>query len=200
MNYKNIISMFYQQATNSPVNYYYYKSTFTEQEIKNILFKLQSINYESAKVASGEPTPEMRVSNIKWIPKTEEWGWLYQKLMEVALEANQKLWNFDILNVEEIQYTEYNESNNGHYNWHQDLGDGLFSHRKISISVQLSDPSQYNGGDLQFWLGGESNIVSVEKSLGEATIFPSYLMHRVTKVYWGTRKSLVMWIGGSHFR
>lgn len=192
--------MEYQQPFNDPLNYYYYKSAFSEQEIKNILFKLQSIEFEKAKVLNGEPSESVRVSSLKWIPKTEEWNWVYQRLMEIALEANQKLWHFDIFSVEQIQYTEYNERNLGHYSWHQDLGENLASHRKISISVQLSDPSTYNGGDLQFWFGGDSNAVSVEKALGEATIFPSFMMHRVTKVYWGTRKSLVLWIGGSHFR
>ena len=192
--------MNYQQPTNDALNYYYYKLTFTEKEIKNIFFQLQSIPFRQASVLSGEPSSDIRVSNIKWIPKTEEWAWVYQRLMEIALEANQKLWHFDILNVEEIQYTEYHAEESGHYNWHQDLGPNMYSHRKISISVQMSDPSTYSGGDLQFWTGGESNIISIEKSLGESTIFPSYMMHRVTKVYWGTRRSLVIWIGGSHFR
>lgn len=192
--------MYYQQPTNDPLNYYYYRSAFSSQEIKDILSKIEDLNYEEAKVFSGEAEESVRVSSVKWIPKTEEWNWVYQRLMEIALEANQKLWHFDIFNCEDIQYTEYTSERKGHYTWHQDLGQGMVSHRKISISVQLSDPGSYSGGDLQFWTGGEDNIISVEKRIGEATIFPSYMMHRVTNVYWGTRKSLVLWIGGSHFR
>lgn len=192
--------MYYQQPVNDPLNYYYYSNLFTEQEIKNILFKLQSIPYESAKVASGEPSPDIRKSKIKWVPENDDFGWVYKRILEAALEANNKLWHFDILNCEMMQYTEYSDKDAGHYNWHQDLGLDIWSHRKISISVQLSDPTQYSGGDLQFWTGGDSNVISVQKALGEATIFPSYMMHRVTKVYWGTRRSLVLWIGGSHFR
>jgi PKHD-type hydroxylase len=192
--------MYYQQPVNDPVNYYYYKNIFSEQEIKNILFQLQKIPYENAKVLSGEPTEDIRKSKVKWIPETDDWNWIYKRMLEAALEANQKLWHFDIIKSEMIQYTEYSDKDKGHYNWHQDLGQDIYSHRKISISVQLSDPTTYGGGDLQFWYGGESNTVSVEKSLGEATIFPSYMMHRVTEVNWGTRKSLVLWIGGSHFR
>ena len=192
--------MYYQQPVNDPVNYYYYKNIFSEQEIKNILFQLQKIPYENAKVLSGEPTEDIRKSKVKWIPETDDWNWIYKRMLEAALEANQKLWHFDIIKSEMIQYTEYSDKDKGHYNWHQDLGQDIYSHRKISISVQLSDPNNYGGGDLQFWYGGESNTVSVEKSLGEATIFPSYMMHRVTEVNWGTRKSLVLWIGGCHFK
>lgn len=192
--------MQYQQPVNDPTNYYYYKKAFTEQEIKNILFQLQKLPYHNPKVHSGEPTAEVRKSKVKWIPDTEEWSWVYKRILEIALEANKKLWHFDIIKSEEIQYTEYDYRDAGHYTWHQDLGPDMFSHRKISVSIQLSDPNTYGGGDLQFWFGGEDNIVTVEKSLGEASIFPSFLMHRVTKVDWGMRKSLVLWIGGSHFR
>jgi PKHD-type hydroxylase len=193
--------MYYQQPTNDPLNYYYYKNTFTVDEIKKITSMLESLEYQKATTFL-ETDNNVRVSKIKWIPKTEEWNWVYQRLMEIALEANQKMWHFDIFNCEQIQYTEYHQDVEGHYDWHQDLGAGEPSHRKISISVQLSEPSTYAGGDLQFWFGGadDNQTVSVKKALGEATIFPSYMMHRVTNVYWGTRKSLVIWIGGSHFR
>ena len=192
--------MHYQQPTNDPLNYYYFKNMFSEQEVKNILFSVQSLPYENAKVSSGEPSADIRKSQVKWIPENDDFSWVYQRMLEVALEANQKLWHFDIFNSEMMQYTEYSDKDAGHYNWHQDLGPDILSHRKVSISVQLSDPVSYSGGDLQFWTGGDSNVISVQKSLGEATIFPSYMMHRVTKVYWGTRKSLVLWIGGSHFK
>jgi PKHD-type hydroxylase len=191
--------MQYQQPFNDATNYYYYKKAFSDKEIEKIYQDLEKIEIEAGKTLGGDENNERR-SSVKWIPKSEEWNWVYQRLMEIALEANKKLWHFDIFTCENIQYTEYYATNDGHYNWHQDLGPEFASHRKISISVQLSNPANYSGGDLQFWLGGEQNVISVSKALGEATIFPSYLMHRVTQVHTGVRKSLVLWIGGSHFR
>lgn len=193
--------MIYQQPFNDSLKYYYYNKSFSSPEIDKILFDVQNIPSQQAQTITAEEltNPKTRSSVIKWIPKTEEWGWVYQRMMEIALEANKQLWHFDLLNCETMQYTEYYASNGGHYTWHQDLGSEFASHRKVSISVQLSNPSTYTGGDLQLWVGGD-DVVSVQKSLGEATIFPSYMMHRVTEVTSGTRKSLVLWIGGSHFR
>jgi PKHD-type hydroxylase len=69
----------------------------------------------------------------------------------------------------------------------------------LSISVQLSDPSEYEGGDLQFSLYGDRTVIA-EKEQGTMVIFPSYMRHRVTPVTRGTRRSLVTWITGPPFR
>ena len=98
---------------------------------------------------------------------------------------------------EPIQYTEY-YSSGGHYDWHTDVGSGALSHRKVSITVQLSKPDEYEGGNLEL-LRGEYNEVA-PRGLGTVVIFPSYMLHRVTEITKGTRKSLVLWVGGSHYR
>jgi PKHD-type hydroxylase len=75
------------------------------------------------------------------------------------------------------------------------------SKRKVSITVQLSDPSEYEGGDLQYFRGGNpDNADTVFKKKGYVFLFPSYMMHRVTPVTQGVRKSLVLWVGGEHYR
>ena len=66
---------------------------------------------------------------------------------------------------------------------------------------QLSGPDEYTGGDLEYWRGGP--ITSVEKApkdKGVVFIFPSFMMHRVTKVETGVRRSFVLWVGGEHYR
>lgn len=200
--------MIYQQPFNDPLNYYYYNLTFDDKQIKKILLDLESIEYSEASILGAQnkddkseiqDISEIRQSKIKWIPNTEEWKWVYERMMTIVLEANKSLWHFDIFNCEPIQYTEYHDYLSGHYDWHHDLGSGFASHRKISISVQLSDPQTYNGGELQIKLNGDK-VTSIPKKLGDATIFPSYLLHRVNPVTTGTRKSLVMWVGGNHFR
>lgn len=111
--------------------------------------------------------------------------------------ACQNAFYVNVFKNAEIQYTEYHASENGHYDWHHDIDwnadDGL--DRKLSITVQLSDPSEYEGGDFQF-----TEIPNPEmqdaKQKGSVLIFPSYLIHQVSPVTQGVRKSLVAWFKG----
>jgi PKHD-type hydroxylase len=112
--------------------------------------------------------------------------------------ANKEMWQFDIPSIlDVVQYTQYYE-NGGHYDWHTDTGPHPFNTRKISITVQLSDPNEYEGGDLELKLGNQTSKMPKEK--GCAVLFPSYILHRVTPVTKGIRKSLVLWVGGSVFK
>jgi PKHD-type hydroxylase len=163
------------------------------------LLENEKCNLDIDEDSDGVIEKELRSSKIKWVPYNEEWNWVYERIMSLIYQANTKLWKFDISKSEPIQYTEYYDYEKGHYNWHHDFGSGLSSHRKISVSVQLSDPSSYDGGDLQLQVGG-GQIDTLPKELGQVIIFPSYFLHRVTPVTSGTRKSLVMWVGGNHFR
>jgi PKHD-type hydroxylase len=114
------------------------------------------------------------------------------------MEANNKIWKFNLHSViDSIQYTVYYEGG-GHYDWHVDIGPGSISDRKISCSVQLSDPNKYEGGDLEVWSGGEFKVI--ERRQGSAIFFPSFLMHRVTPITKGIRKSLVLWMGGGSYK
>ena len=118
----------------------------------------------------------------------------------MAYEANQNLYHFDLHSMpEQIQYTEYYDHEKGHYDWHMDNGYGNLSQRKISVTVQLSDGNDYEGGDLQLWPGGTYPLVA-PRGKGNVVIFPSFMMHRVTPVTRGTRKSFVLWLGGGHYR
>jgi PKHD-type hydroxylase len=121
--------------------------------------------------------------------------------MSCVGQCNKEFFNFDISSLHEnLQYTEYDESYQGRYDWHFDVGEGpLNCGRKLSVSIQLSDPSEYDGGDLQFSLDGDRTVIA-EKDQGTMIIFPSYLRHRVTPVTRGARRSLVTWITGPPFR
>ena len=70
--------------------------------------------------------------------------------------------------------------------------------RKLSITVQLSDATEYEGGELQFMVN--QNIITAPKEKGTAIIFPSFCLHRVTPVIKGSRKSIVGWIAGPPYR
>jgi len=191
----------FQPETNDAQNYYYFNNGFSSSELDLISKGVENIPFEIATTAAG--IDEVRKSNIKWIPQTEEWEWLYYKLMDFAQRANNEMWRFDLKSTPElIQYTEYHGTENGKYDWHQDLGPGELSIRKISMTVQLSDDHEYTGGDLEFWHGGTSleDTDSAPRGKGTVVIFPSYLNHAVKPVTSGVRKSFVLWLGGGHFK
>ena len=195
----NLNYTFEQQETDSQ-NYYYYKQGFSKEELTKIEEDVHTLPWHIAETVGGDE--DLRKSNIKWIPQNDSWYWLYEKLADMATEANNNLWNFDLHQIPElIQYTEYHAPA-GHYGWHADIGPGILSKRKVSITVQLSEPDEYEGGDLELFRGGsmEGPFIQAERNAGCVVLFPSYLMHRVTPVTKGTRKSFVLWLGGGHYR
>ncbi len=178
---------------------------FSNNQLSYFYNQLESIPYDIGQTFSNsEETPllndnSIRTSKVKWIPIKEEWGWLYSKFMDMVTLVNNEVYNFDLVSIPaEIQYTEYHATNKGHYSWHTDIGHGPASFRKISITIQLSDSNEYEGGDLEFNLDG--NPQQFPRIQNTAAIFPSYLLHRVTPVTKGVRKSLVLWVGGAPFR
>ena len=191
----------FNQSENDPQNYYFFNEGFNKEELKTIDEGIKKLELKKATIV-GEGDDSIRSSKIRWIPQDNEWWWLYERLSNQIQEANNALWKFDLHHIpEQIQFTEYYATEKGHYTWHQDIGPGILSRRKISITVQLSDPSEYEGGELQMWSGGhENNVTTAYKGAGSTFIFPSYMMHRVTPVTKGVRKSFVLWVGGSHYR
>lgn len=197
--HKHKMTHTFDQSTSDPQNYYWFENGFNQSELEKIYNKADKLPIEKATTFSDNDN-SVRSSSVKWIPKTPEWEWLYQRLMDYAVEANNSLWGFDLISAPElIQYTEYYDTASGHYDWHQDIGPGIGSLRKVSITVQLSDADEYDGGDLEIWQGGNS-IQQAPRGAGNVVIFPSYMMHRVKKVERGTRKSLVLWVGGQHYK
>jgi PKHD-type hydroxylase len=192
---------FEQKETDSQ-NYYFYKDGFSVAELKKIELGVAKIEFQKATIVGGD-VEKQRSSRIKWIPQSNEWWWLYEKLANYAKEANNSLWEFELNSIpEQIQYTEYLGTNKGHYDWHADIGPGMLSQRKVSITVQLSHPDDYEGGDLELFRGGSMNgpFEKAERNQGCVFLFPSYTMHRVTPVTKGIRKSFVLWLGGGHYR
>ena len=178
-------------------NYYWFKEGFTLNEIKSIENLSMDFPYEKATTVSSEPDSEARKSKIKWLHLNSKTDWVYNKIVDMAIEAN-TTWKFNLHSIiDSIQYTEYYEGG-GQYDWHVDIGPKNISHRKVSVTIQLSDTNDYEGGDLELWTG--SGHFKLPRDKGVATFFPSFTMHRVTPVTKGIRKSLVLWIGGEHYK
>ena len=191
----------FDKEANDSQNYYYFTEGFSKEELNQIEDSVKFLPFEDATTASNDK--KVRSSKIKWVPQDDQWWWLYEKMSNMAVEANNALWNFDLYTIpEQIQYTEYYATEKGHHDWHADIGPNILSKRKISITVQLSEADEYEGGDLELFRGGsmEGPFEAAPRQAGCVFIFPSYLMHRVTPVTKGTRKSFVLWLGGGHYR
>jgi PKHD-type hydroxylase len=186
-------------------NYYWFQEGFTPEELLKIETQVAELPFQVAVTEQGGQEKgenlDSRSSSIKWIPFSDDTKWIYDKIGTMAYEANKEMYNFDLnFMPEQIQYTEYYGTDKGHYDWHMDIGSqGFMPSRKLSVTVQLSGPDEYDGGDLQFWTGGQYPI-SGPKGKGNVVIFPSFLLHRVTPVVTGTRKSFVLWLGGGHYK
>ena len=165
---------------------------FTKDECNQIINLFKNEIMENAKVGGGQLRETTRKSKVCWIPKVREYEWIYLKIFDVVGFANENFFNLEIKEiVEEIQFTKYEEQD--HYDWHVDLNSE--NKRKLSASLQLSDSSDYEGGDLQF-----NTDESADKDQGTIIIFPSYMRHRVAPVTRGTRYSLITWISGPPLR
>jgi len=199
----------YDTKENNPQEYYWFKTALSKEEVDKVIALASELpEAERATTIGSKDGGSTRSSMVKWLPKDNaDWDWLYERMMTLSTEANDALWDFDLRSALEcIQYTEYYASENGHYDWHQDIGPGeLPSRRKVSITIQLSDSNDYEGGELQLCTGsngdGEfSHVRTCERGAGVGVLFASYMMHRVSPVTKGTRKSLVLWVGGAHYR
>lgn len=175
-------------------NYYYFRKGLTDEEVQEVLRLAEASPAVQGKVGT-QMDPSYRSSEIRWLDQAQ---WLHEKLARYVREANRAMWKFDLVGFgESLQVGTYSAESNGHYDWHMDVGKTNCC-RKVSVSVQLTDPSEYEGGDLEFFYSRKVRTAPKEK--GTVVLFPSCMMHRVTPVTKGVRQSLVVWITGPPFR
>ena len=170
--------MNFLKENNNITNYYYFDRVFSDEEINNILEISKKYNTENGTV-SNEIDYNYRKSKITWIPQTEETKDIYQKIYELVKKANDKMWNFNLSHFkEDLQLGEYVEGE--HYDWHMDVGTNC-STRKLSVSIQLSDPEEYEGGELNFYLNRHTS--KAPKNKGTMIIFPSFFYIKFQKLH-----------------
>ena len=171
---------------------------------QNILESASILNYDK----SSRDDPEVRKTSIHFIKdkdnEVNKLAWHFLR------EANKIQFNYDLEYFQAIQFGEYKDG--GFYGWHQDASgiDPNNETRKLSLTLALSDPDTFEGGELQFYNGGrpmeDSDEITVEqvtndiKSQGTVIVFDSRDFHRVTPVVKGTRHSIVCWCCGPNFK
>jgi PKHD-type hydroxylase len=140
----------------------------------------------------------IRRSQIWFFEPAAETDFIFEPLRRAVEHVNQGFC-FELTGFGTgCQIARYSSDDQGHYDWHIDLGTGRFSQRKLSLSLQLSEADDYEGGDLEFHLSGLDRLRMRQQ--GTLIAFPSFHEHRVTPVTRGERFSLVAWIDGPPFR
>ncbi len=155
---------------------------------------------------------ERRRTQIAWVRE----DWVYDLVEPWAYRANREAgWNLDVERMQSLQFGIYGEG--GHYDWHYDQTGRPYSAkdevapefhgllRKISFSIALNAPEDYDGGHFELEVGLPDDPQRIERPNPERTrgtmlIFPSFLPHRVTPVTRGVRYSLVGWLCGKPWR
>jgi PKHD-type hydroxylase len=175
----------------------YFKGAFTPEECGKIIEIGNARIIDKSRIRGNEVANDIRDSKNSWIMPSDDSQWIFRRVTDVIVDLNSKFFKFDLYGfIEGFQFTRY-DAPGGKYDQHIDRGLNTWT-RKLSFTLQLSDPKDYVGGDLELYYGKEPIIPTKEQ--GFVTVFPSYVMHRVTPVTKGTRYSLVAWITGPSFK
>jgi PKHD-type hydroxylase len=156
----------------------------------------------------GRDDPEIRKTSVDFITdkdnKINELAWHFLR------EANKIQFNYELTYFQPIQFAEYKDG--GFYGYHQDASgiDPDNETRKLSLTLVLSDPNKFEGGELQFYNGGRpmedmgeitgEQVINDIRSQGTVVVFDSRDYHRVTPVTKGVRHSIVCWTVGPNFK
>ena len=166
---------------------------FTPAELDAIEAHGESLTPEKA----DSPADQARITRVAWMKRGPEAEWLHGRIEKTVLEMNSRLYKYDLYGLKEsFQYSVYESAEGGHYHWHVDTSQTV--ERKLSLTLQLSEPWSYEGGDLILQAG--EGTFTANRTRGALVFFPSYMLHRVTPVTSGIRKSLVVWVAGPPYR
>lgn len=174
-----------------------HENLFSADECKTIM-ELVPDEWVKAQVVTShssddvEERESLRNNSAHMLEPNDENYWLFGKLLNLVTAANNKQYQMEINHFDAVQLSRYQVGE--YYNSHVDLGPGRLGNRKLSLTLQITDPSKYDGGDLVM----DFDNYTGSRELGSVTIFPSFLTHHVTPVTRGTRYSLVAWISGEH--
>jgi PKHD-type hydroxylase len=175
------------------------KPIFTTKLCKEIIDLSSTLKKEQGKIKQRDAADydkKRRDSTISWIPFNKMQP-MYDDLIHLIQKINRNHFGFSNIQItEQAQVSEYSKGQ--FYHWHTDNSIDMVTEppvRKLSMTLLLNDPSEFEGGNLE--IAGK-NMSHMKQ--GHAAIFASFLQHRVTPVTKGVRKSLVVWFGGEPFK
>jgi PKHD-type hydroxylase len=185
----------------------YFKSYFDKNTCNEILEKAKLIETQDAVLGlNNDPQVnfEYRRSKVRFL-NSDDWRFkdLFTDLWKTAIMANRDFFNFHITKLDFVQLAEYDASYQGEYKEHHDvfwLNNDPDYHRKMTAVIQLSDPNDYEGGDLVVTETVTPPGPTEFRDQGTIIFFPSFLRHKATPVIRGTRYSIAAWFEGPKWR
>lgn len=191
--------------------YIFWDNAFSDEELKNIIRYCEEVGEFSDGALSSKDNEEIRTdksvrdSKVKMFQPNPVNGWIFDRLISVIDQINTDFYRFDLTGFGGFQYSEY-RGNGAKYDFHTDIGfgtnvtsDHLALPRKLSISLLLSEPEEdFQGGEFEVTMG--DTPITCDQKKGRILAFPSWVMHRVTPVTGGNRKSIVVWVRGPKFK
>ncbi len=183
-----------------PLTPIFLPQALTDTQIDHLITLVQSAPLKDAALVKGTTAHQIRRADIAWLDDLPQASWVMDQMITHVSRANRDDFGFDLTEFgESAQVARYGAERQGHFDWHSDIGAGQWAaKRKLTIVVQLSDPAEYEGGALE--LRSDSTITTAPRARGLATLFPAFMLHRVTPVTAGTRWSLTLWAHGPAFR
>jgi len=185
----------------------YQEASFTKEECKKIIDISKNKKLIKGKVfdhtndnTNTSTNKKIRNSKICWLYSyEEEVAWIYQRITDIVLSLNIQFFQFDLFGISDaLQFTNY-KAPGGKYGKHVDRNYNI-PVRKLSVSIQLTDPKDYEGGELKLYIGEDKDALVMNKNQGALIVFPSYVLHEVMPVTKGERNSLVTWVSGNQFK
>jgi PKHD-type hydroxylase len=174
--------------------YAFWNNAFSKEECQTIINIAKNKGFIRGTTKSKS---DVRDSKISWLYPVDGMDWVFRRVTDITLSLNEKFFQFNLFGLNEgFQFTNY-ETPSGKYGKHVDRGINM-PVRKLSISIQLTNPKEYEGGELYLYDDDKGTIM--DKSQGTLIIFPSYVLHEVMPVTKGERNSLVTWITGEQFK
>ena len=178
--------------------YAYWNNLFTKKECEKIIKVAKKKGFIKATTLNKtEVKSEVRLSDITLLYASDDLEWVFQRVTDAVLNLNDRFFKFDLFGLSEgFQFTNY-KAPSGKYGKHIDRSIDI-SVRKLSLSIQLTDPKEYQGGDLYLYQEEKGDIMKKEQ--GTLILFPSYILHEVKPITKGERNSLVSWVTGKQFK
>ncbi len=176
--------------------YAFWNDAFSKEECQTIVDIAKNKNLIEGTIGE-KSRASIRNSKISWLYPHDDMDWVFRRVTDIVLNLNERFFKFDLFGINEgFQFTNY-KAPSGKYGKHVDRATNI-AVRKLSLSIQLTDPKEYEGGEL--YLYNDDEKIAMDKTQGTLIMFPSYVLHEVMTVTKGERNSLVTWVTGPQFK
>jgi PKHD-type hydroxylase len=179
-----------------------WRGLFTPKDLDALERQCDRLVLEGARLSSGYGDNSIRTTQVAWLYRQPETEDLYLRMEAVVLRLNGEHFRAELSGLSTMQFAVYRQAEAGYFDWHNDYGrqrdDPTQQPRKLTMSLQLSEDASYDGCDLEARAAHPLDVAPRER--GTLVAFRANVLHRVTPITRGVRKSLVIWATGPEYR